>query len=56
MKNKTQKRSITLRYLPKKLTKKDRKKQLNMILKSRMYRRINQLNLVIYQMQNEFTI
>ena len=36
MKNKTQKRSINLRYLPKKLTKKDRTKQLNMILKSRM--------------------
>ena len=45
MKNKTQKRSITLRYLPKKLTKKDRKKQLNMILKSRMlYKKGNYYN------------
>ena len=40
--NRKNKKEITLRYLPKKLTKKDRKAQYNMILKSRtLYKRGN---------------
>lgn len=35
MKNKTKKQRVPLRYLPKNLTIKDRKKQLNMLVKSR---------------------
>ena len=39
---KTQKRLINIRYLPKKLTAKDRKKQRNMLLKSRRLYKQNQ--------------